>query len=66
MSKIFEQKEEQLLENEIESSLENHPYGGLDVPTISPEEERELRDDKLREEADGRDRDLAEGWIPNE
>lgn len=56
-------EEKDFKDSEVEA---NSPYGGLEVPTISPEEEKELRDDKLREEADSRDADLQEGWTPGE
>lgn len=39
----------------------NHPFG---IDPLTPEEEKELTEDKRREEADSRDADIANGWSP--
>ncbi len=33
---------------------------------LTPQEEKELTEDKRREEADSRDADLEDGWTPGE
>lgn len=42
-------EEKDFKDSEVEA---NSPYGGLEVPIVSPEEEKELRGDNLREESE--------------
>jgi len=56
MSKIFEAKEEQLLENEVEST----------VPPLSPEDIETLKRDHVQEDVDQEIKDLQEDYYQGE
>lgn len=59
-------KQMEFAQKERDAETDQKIKDGTLVEPLSSEEEKQLRYEKLREEADSRDADLAEGWTPNE